>query len=359
MRYIKGICVFSAICMIFAASYAVIFYKQIGKAIPAEWWLVNVLQLKDMAVKSSSNYDKRILVVSGSNSLFSINSKIIEAETGYKTVNLGIHAGLDIDFYRYIINKYIKNGDIVVMPLEYEYYSRPNPYNDWFVNNMSSWGYDYLKSTPIYKAAKLLTYLSPSRMIEGARSNDYAKVDEKSSVLEHFNKPDGLYYGYSYRSLNADGDIHANPEIPDVLLKLRENVYTPLTETPYVSDYTLSELKAIKDIIDSHGGKMVLTYPVHYRNNGFNTSYDGTKARIKILSDKLSVNDTPLQCYPEGTDLEGRFFIEPPYHTNSLGADVRSTLLGECLKNILHENTTPYTMETVLKERERLSFSIK
>lgn len=118
--------------------YFYLYFMQIGKPVVAEWWLKNTIEKKELI--SEATHGPRVVFISGSNSLFGISGDIIERKTGMKVVNLGLHANLDIDYLVYILRRNIKEGDIVIAPLEYQYYRKDNTPTSWVVTNMPAWG---------------------------------------------------------------------------------------------------------------------------------------------------------------------------------------------------------------------------
>lgn len=61
----------------------------------------------------------RIIIIGGSNAAFGIDSKMLIDSIHMNVVNFGLHAGIGI---RYVMNdylNYLKNGDVVVMQVEY------------------------------------------------------------------------------------------------------------------------------------------------------------------------------------------------------------------------------------------------
>ena len=118
--------------------YISLFVYQIGAPLHAEWWVHAMYQYKDYLADSCTQ--KKIIIFGGSNSLFGINSEVIAEKTGLPVVNLSTHAGLDLDFILYKIQQHIHPGDIVVLPLEFEYYWRDGTISQWFSENMMAWG---------------------------------------------------------------------------------------------------------------------------------------------------------------------------------------------------------------------------
>lgn len=66
---------------------------------------------------------RRILFFGGSNIAFGINSKFLENNMlEYKILNLGTHASLGVRYPLNEIQKYLKEGDILILSLEYDHF---------------------------------------------------------------------------------------------------------------------------------------------------------------------------------------------------------------------------------------------
>lgn len=105
---------------------------------------------------------RKILIVSGSNALFGIEAKQIESSTGISTVNLGVNAGLGVDYILAHAKKILNSGDIVLIPLEFPLYHQSkdqqilaNPLRDYII----SYDNDYLNKLSLIDKLKVL--LSP------------------------------------------------------------------------------------------------------------------------------------------------------------------------------------------------------
>lgn len=333
MNYKFSLSVFFAILAIAAGSFLYVFKMQDGKQVVGEWWLVNSYQFKDAAAESIKS--KKIIVVSGSNSLFSINGDTLTAKTGLPVVNLSTHAGLDLNYHFYIIKKYMKDGDVVVMPLEFEYYSATGKPTDWFVNNMTGWGHDYVSSLSMYEYVKFLMNVTPKRMIEGLRETDKGYVDTKDKVLERFAIADGAYNGYSYKSMDKSGGINYMANQKTVFDNIEKGEFNYSSNISVPSSYSISLLRDIKDFVESHNGKLVLTWPVTMRNPSFDTDSMTTMQSLNHLKGSLESEGLEIKCSPSASNLGRKFFMDSAYHTNGYGAKIRSTFLGDCLNTVL------------------------
>ncbi|EAS9682350.1 hypothetical protein EOI71_22450, partial [Salmonella enterica] len=164
------IVIFITSAALIIAGYYDIFKYQIGRSVTAEWWVVNVQDKKEQISKDKKS--NRIIFLAGSNGLFGLNSNIISNITEKNAINLAMHASLDISYYRMLLEKNITDGDIVILPLEYEYYFRKNAYSEWFINNMLAWGGGYLSWLPIDKKIEFASHVSALRVIEGVMASD-------------------------------------------------------------------------------------------------------------------------------------------------------------------------------------------
>jgi hypothetical protein len=122
--------------MVLGNYYYYCFTSQLGGGVKAEWWLKDVYSYKDhVAARMPS---PKIIIISGSNGLFGMDSGIISTRTGYPVVNLAGHAALDLEFFYVKLKEHIGEGDIVVMPLEFAFLQR----NRRFLVVWSGFGYD-------------------------------------------------------------------------------------------------------------------------------------------------------------------------------------------------------------------------
>lgn len=70
----------------------------------------------------------RLVIIGGSNTRFSFNSKMLQDSLGIATVNMGIHIGLGLDFMFNQVENHLKQGDILLVSAEYQHYIDENTY---------------------------------------------------------------------------------------------------------------------------------------------------------------------------------------------------------------------------------------
>ncbi len=76
--------------------------------------------MQDKLVRLERCRGNRLMIVGGSNVAFGIHSEELQKATGLETVNLGLHAGLGLKYAIECARQHAREGDIVVLVLEYE-----------------------------------------------------------------------------------------------------------------------------------------------------------------------------------------------------------------------------------------------
>ncbi len=112
---ILGLLLISAI--IYAFNFAFIFKKPLTLGCYHEAY-------KKTQTYLSKCIGRKIVIVAGSNGLFSHSAKVLEDETGINAVNYSVSAGMGIDLILEKAKEILRQGDIVVMPLEYTFYGQ-------------------------------------------------------------------------------------------------------------------------------------------------------------------------------------------------------------------------------------------
>ena len=322
--------------LVFFGIYIGMFYYQLNSPVKAAWWVHSAYQYKDF--KSDKIKSKKIIIVAGSNALFGINSELIEKNTGYPVINLAVHAGLDIDYLYYKIKQNIKNGDIVVMPLELAHYYRDERASSWFSNNMMAWGNDYLGQLSPLQLAKFIINAEPGRILEGAltqirNGGVNTKILSSDSVIKNVAAASKSPYSgvYNYTGMNEDGDFNIDKAVTfkkdAIYLKRRENI------TPYF----IKTHEKINSLVKDHNGKLYLTYPVTIRNNRFDLSQQGSQNKIDKFEYSLSQLDIKIYCNAALFNLDRMYFFNTQYHPNKYGALIRSNNLGDCLAELIND----------------------
>lgn len=324
------------LCVLIAFYYACFSY-QIGAHVEAEWWLKDVYSYKDhVAARTES---PKIIIVSGSNSLFGINSTIVEDITGVPVVNLAGHAAMDIDFYYMKLREHLGEGDIVVMPLEFTFLQRERV-TDWFVNNMLAWGAeDYLSKLNLTGYLKFIVSVPKARLYQGILHQGGANpIKDESEIVAHLGKileTEGSgWRGYNYTSLNKQGDIVSGDKITTGFLKKSKHGFHYYGGWD-ISDKFIQAFLKIKRLVESRDAKLLLTWSVSMKNKKFDLEVPRYQNNIGRIRDNLRKNSIEIECDPADFHFDRNFFFDTHYHLNKQGAQMRSTNLAECINNVI------------------------
>ncbi len=327
----------SGMIIIFIGAYYACFHYQLGADVKAEWWVKNAYQYKDhIAVHTKS---PKIIIISGSNSLFGMDSAIVEEITGYPVVNLSGHAALDISFFYLKLKEHLGEGDIVVMPLE-DIYPEQSILSEWFVNNMLAWGgQDYLSKLGIVGMFKVITSVPKKRLIDGILeqkgTNPIVPNDKIIKEMDDLLLSKGAKWrGYNHTSLNRYGDMIPEEHATKAISKLsQKGVY--YFQSADISDAFVASYRRIKKLVSRHNGQLILTWPVSMRNKYFDLSLpehlDSVDERRRLLAEE----SIKIECNPALFHFDAKFFFDTEYHLNKYGTMMRSENLALCLNQVL------------------------
>ena len=93
------------------------------------WWPINTetCWIDDCYVEKENLARKigdrpKIVFGGGSGTIMGVRAKDVQKAFGVPTVNMGVHAGLEIDYILYRLKRVLREGDVVILPLEYEHF---------------------------------------------------------------------------------------------------------------------------------------------------------------------------------------------------------------------------------------------
>lgn len=321
------------------AIYFGLFHFQQGERFPAEYWIKNIYTFKED--KAQKIEERKILIISGSNSLFGINSELLSNRLNTNVVNLSSHAILSLDFLLYKIKNNMNEGDIVVMPLEFNHYTKTSKLPTWFSDNMMAWGEDYISQLPLRDHANLIRSSEPTRVFEGVlqmlvskpRKTKIYDIDKiQEDLTKEWEKSNWTWNGYSHTSLNDLGDF--NVKLP---VKYKKN-HNYFKKGPNPSPHFIEKFNSIKRLISKRKGTLILTFPVTIRHDNFNLSNENHIAITDTLIKNLNDADIEIHCNPALFNLDRSFFFDTFYHPNILGSLINSENLAYCISNIENKN---------------------
>jgi hypothetical protein len=203
------------------------------------------LAFHDKIERMDQTQGRRLLLVGGSNLAFGINSEALEG-LGHAPINLGLHAGLGLDFYLRIVEERVRQGDIIVLCPEYELLStEPNPsLQQSFVGHCPEFaGYFELPSAPSHSWKYKLDH--------------QALTTINTWVRKAFKRGDNEGGVYSRKAFNEYGDllVDRNRPRPGAIADF------PVTFDPERMRTSIDKLNAFAKRCREQGAEVYYSYP--------------------------------------------------------------------------------------------------
>jgi len=268
---------------------------------------------------------QRLIIDSGSNSFFGIDSHLLENELNILTINLADNASYPLQSKLLRIEKYSHPGDIVLLPLEWQYYSYETV-PDIFLNNLLGNLHYYHQSNPIQDIKQIWQTPFPNFMGD---LNHYRKeISHNRRRLKRHLK----------RFKNQDrGDFIQE----DFDLKLEEASKVTACDTYVLGNalkngFTLSftfkeNIKFIQQL-QKKGIRIFFTWPVVVGEGCYSKKNTlALKGFIHLIKKTLNDNGLLIIGDPYKNRFPAKFMLNSYYHINS---EARYTHTKALIKDI-------------------------
>ena len=218
----KCLFIFSVAFIVGLLVHLSLFWVNLGVPMEQERYLNEWLVKKD--TYAASIKEPKIIFVSGSSTLFGIDTERIEHELTIPTVNFGVNASL---FYYTLkrAQKHLQAGDIVILPLEYPYYTW---HHDIFDPEPTCYylGYDAdeIRSLSLSGKMKFISQISTKSLLK--------------FTCQRILTSNHIEGGYSSKYLNINGDMtnnHTDKKMSNSVLQSKIN-HSVFTEPPLTDD---------------------------------------------------------------------------------------------------------------------------
>jgi hypothetical protein len=322
--------IFIAFLKIAVGYYFVEKGRDIGKA---EAWLRYVYYVKEHLAREQLNIPaSKIIIVAGSGSLFGVDNTILSQITQRPVINMATHAGLSFDYHMGKVIPFVKTGDIVVMPLEFTYYSEDLTKSKWMQFNMLSWDKGYARKMPLSKQL-LWIWWSPEIFVRNQIRNlikpkKYRLMTEDETISKweiEVSSATTKASEYSFKLLRADGTFQP-PEMSTY--KGMPNYIASISPT------SIDEISFYAKMIGAKGAQVVLTCPAFIDVE--KSPEDKIKMQIRLLDLKTRLAANGLNLHGEFVDvcLPRTSFSDNEYHLTTAGQRHWSATLGRIINNV-------------------------
>ncbi|MCX6075621.1 MAG: hypothetical protein NTW78_01895 [Campylobacterales bacterium] len=133
--------------LVWAVAYLSIFFIALGNPSNTSKWVHDVYAKK--TIIASATPSPRVVISAGSNALFGIDSKAISKAFNLPVVNYAVNAGLMLPVILYKTKQIIREGDILIMPLEYDMYLYDGNPNEQMIDYITSYEPNILSTLTI------------------------------------------------------------------------------------------------------------------------------------------------------------------------------------------------------------------
>lgn len=257
--------------------------------------------------------DKKIILIAGSSSSFGLDQKMLEEKTGYKVVNLGLHAGFGHLFHSELAKENINEGDIVLLAYEYNWINSFGILGQQLIMSGIDDNIDMYKHIPVDRwkdfVGYLFKYAVEKNTYAGASGNysreAFSDEDGQMTWVRDYAMSDYFDNVETYGEitiLNKKGKVHINKSTIDYLTTLKKYVEDRKASIYFVSSPILYEsvscstddfLKLVKQEEKKIGipyisDPTLYMFPIDLMSNAINhCNSEGEKIRTSILVDDL------------------------------------------------------------------------
>ena len=295
-----------------------------------EAWLRYVYFVKEhLAREQLKAPDSKIIIVAGSGSLFGVDNSILSQITRRPVINMATHAGLSFDYHMGKVIPYVNKSDIVVMPLEFTYYSEDLRKSKWMCLNMLSWDKGYVRKMPFTRKV-LWIWWSPEaflrNQIRSYRKTKKFKLLTEDQIISEWkdavSSREAKTSEYGFKLLRADGTFQP-PEI-STFKGMPSYIFT-------ISQKNINEISFYKKMIEAKGAQVILTCPAFIDVEKISEGDKCMQVKLQDLKRVLAENGLVLHgnyadvCYPRAS------FADTEYHLTTTGQRSWSATLGRII----------------------------
>jgi hypothetical protein len=310
--------------------FIALLYLQLGVPTNRSGWIDEITRKKDALAAAIPG--PRVLLCGGSGVAFGLDAELIEKGTGCRTVNMGTHAGLGLDYILYHIKKVARPGDTILLAIEYQLYAPPSAVNTETLDDYTlAHDPDYFRQTSLFTKIDMATRIPFDRIEKGL---NHARHPEPKPWPAAPYVPGDLYIN-EFGDETGNGVVNRPPPRPAM-----NNRAVPLVDG--MPSYHTPELNLLRHFLQwarENHVTVLSTFP----NIVHQPEYDGPNARqaIKTLTDFYTAQGVPVIGSAQAAILPLDQFFDFAYHLTREGAIARTNRLVPELKPYLHPAPPP------------------
>ncbi len=256
----------------------------------------------------------RLIFAGGSNLAFGINSEKIQSETGLPVVNMGLHAGLGLEFILEELKRSVRQGDIVYLSPEYYLDLKGDFKLKRYTGQFFPEANSYYQSNPLKDGMQeIKIHIEKTRNeIKAFRFNNPATDKNAKNEISV----------YSRKAFNKYGDVVAH------LGQAKPEIINDRTALQYRYWEGIKVLNEFNDFAKANKVKVFFVYP-----NYPQSEYEKNKKAIKGLAADLA-KDLTIEIInrPEDFLYDDTLFFDTIYHLSKEGREKRTEAMLRLMK---------------------------
>ena len=286
---------------------------------------------KDFLLRYTSG--PRLIIDSGSNSVYGINSAMLEKELGLFTINLADTAGYPLREKLYRIEKFSHPGDVVLLPLEWgNYFSKINA-TSFFLENLFTELNFYYYEMPMFIKLDLMIETPFSSVIRAAiekskqniaiadMQNEYLRLIDYENRFEQQEKGD--YKGAVFMGLRKE---EQKMSCDDYVLNGHEHRYI-------LSDIFKNNI-ALVNKLQQKGINFIFTWPAVAGDDCYQEKYAAVfNSFIDEIKDYLKARNILIVGETKDSQFKRQYLLDSYYHVTPVARDIRTKKLIEVIQN--------------------------
>ncbi|MCK4493737.1 MAG: hypothetical protein KAU26_06750 [Methylococcales bacterium] len=272
----------------------------------------------------------RLIIESGSNSFHAINSAMLEKEFNLLTINLADNAGYPLKYKLLRIENYSSSGDIILLPLEWQYYSYQNAPNTFLNALFDPLNYYYV-SLSWENKIKVIIKSTLSNLINTVNN---VKQYSGGSVAAKVQSEYIHLIDYEKKYQNKEKGDAILSDIPSSIEIINENCNEFILGSQLKNGFSISStfkenIKTIKRL-QKKGLKIFFTWPAVAGEDCYHSKE--FRKFFKEIKALLTKNNIPFISKPEKSNFPKKYILNTFYHITPKARDIRTQTLIQEIK---------------------------
>jgi len=305
--------------------------------IQAEYWVREMITIKLELAKKNS-HRRKVIIASGSNTLFGVSASKLSSELCVPTINLGLHAALSLENILNVAGKAVARGDVLILPLEIPKYNETS-ITGWQARNLIAWQPELWRGKSLLSKFEIINAIGP-RLFQQLIYTKFQIITDPNtlqnrlialddvSILKKFNPTVTLNdFAYSAFNLNKFGDMRKT----EGSHYLGKAAYSP-EETIIISQRSRKALNEFINIMRTKGVAVYFANTPYLKSKEFNLSL------VKKSSERLRADLSelaPLIDDKQDLIFDRKLFLNTNLHLNRQGREMNTKRLENVIASLL------------------------